>query len=86
MHQIEKQRKISFSSLVCFKISNQLYETFVEEEERFQTEVQQIFSTLKEKFQEKNQRLSKKFYQLFKEQTMINCDDVSRSVSSLLLQ
>jgi hypothetical protein len=32
---------------------------------------------LKQKFIEKNERLSRKFYQLFKEQTTINYDDVN---------
>lgn len=30
-----------------------------------------------EKLAERNERLSRKFYQLFKEQTMINYDDVT---------
>lgn len=36
-------------------------------------------ATFREKVREKNERLSRKFYQLFKEQTTINCDDVSPS-------
>jgi hypothetical protein len=37
----------------------------------------QIFN---EKYLEKNERLSRKFYQLFKEQTTINCDDVNSNL------
>ncbi|CAF2605251.1 unnamed protein product [Rotaria sp. Silwood2] len=57
------------------KISTQLYESYIDEEERLKQEWNDMCKKFQEKFIEKNERLSRKFYQLFKEQTTINYDD-----------
>ncbi|CAF0821938.1 unnamed protein product [Adineta ricciae] len=57
------------------KISAQLYEEYVKEEEQLRGEWNEMCKVFKQKFAEKNERLSRKFYQLFKEQTTINYDD-----------
>ncbi|CAF3056472.1 unnamed protein product [Rotaria socialis] len=57
------------------KISSQLYESYIEEEEHLKNEWDHICKTFQEKVAEKNERLSRKYYQLFKEQTSINYDD-----------
>ncbi|CAF0976859.1 unnamed protein product [Rotaria sordida] len=57
------------------KISMQLYETYIDEEEHLKHEWNDMCKKFQEKFLEKNERLSRKFYQLFKEQTTINYDD-----------
>ncbi|UJR27563.1 hypothetical protein I4U23_008845 [Adineta vaga] len=57
------------------KISTQLYQAYIEEEEHLKNEWNEICQSFKQKFVEKNERLSRKFYQLFKEQTTINYDD-----------
>lgn len=64
------------------KISAQLYEEYVKEEEQLKDEWNEMCKVFKQKFAEKNERLSRKFYQLFKEQTTINYDDVSLRLSS----
>ncbi len=58
------------------KISSQLYELYINEEEQLKSEWNEICKLFEEKLMEKNARLSRKFYQLFKEQTAINYDDV----------
>ncbi|CAF3341597.1 unnamed protein product [Rotaria sp. Silwood1] len=57
------------------KISTQLYESYIDEEEHLQREWNDMCKKFQEKFIEKNERLSRKFYQVFKEQTTINYDD-----------
>jgi len=57
------------------KLSSQLYSAYMEEEEMLNEQWNLLCSTFQEKLREKNERLSRKFYQLFKEQTTINCDD-----------
>ena len=59
------------------KISAQLHEEYVKEEEQLKGEWNEMCKAFRQKFTEKNERLSRKFYQLFKEQTTINYDDVS---------
>jgi len=58
------------------KISSQLYDLYINEEENLKDEWNEICKLFQEKLIEKNERLSRKFYQLFKEQTTINYDDV----------
>jgi len=58
------------------KISSQLYDLYINEEEHLKNEWNEICKLFQEKLIEKNERLSRKFYQLFKEQTTINYDDV----------
>jgi hypothetical protein len=69
---IKKQKKIFF----FLKISSQLYELYIKEEEHLKNEWNEICKLFEEKLIEKNERLARKFYQLFKEQTPINYDDV----------
>ncbi|CAF0872120.1 unnamed protein product [Adineta steineri] len=57
------------------KISSQLYQSYIDEEEQLKDEWNEMCQIFKQKFIEKNERLSRKFYQLFKEQTTINYDD-----------
>ncbi len=61
---------------VFLQISSQLYDTYIEEEDRLKTEWNDMCRIFKQKFIEKNERLSRKFYQLFKEQSTIHYDDV----------
>lgn len=46
----------------------------------------EICRKFQEKFLEKNERLSKKFYQLFKEQGIINYDDVNKNLFSFFCE
>lgn len=63
------------------QISSQLYESYIDEEDKLKDEWNEICKTFQEKVTEKNERLSRKFYQLFKEQTSINYDDVKKIVN-----
>jgi len=60
------------------KISSELYEFYANEEERLKDEWNDMCKLFEQKLEEKNVRLSRKFYQLFKEQTSINYDDVNK--------
>jgi len=60
------------------KISSELYEFYANEEERLKDEWNDMCKLFEQKLEEKNERLSRKFYQLFKEQTSINYDDVNK--------
>lgn len=55
-----------------------MYESYIEEEERLQNELKDMCQSFQEKFIETNERLARKFYQLFKEQGIINYDDVGQ--------
>ncbi|CAF1333578.1 unnamed protein product [Adineta steineri] len=57
------------------KISSELYESYINEEEQLKNEWNDMCKLFEQKLIEKNDRLSRKFYQLFKEQTTINYDD-----------
>jgi hypothetical protein len=54
-----------------------LYELYIDEEEQLKNEWNDLCKVFEEKLIEKNTRLSRKFYQLFKEQSAINYDDVN---------
>ena len=59
------------------KISSDLHEIYIDEEQRLKDEWNQMCRKFEEKFAEGNERLSKKFYKLFKEQSAVHYDDVS---------
>jgi hypothetical protein len=69
---------------IIFKVSSQLYELYLSEEEHLKNEWNEICKLFEEKLMEKNERLSRKFYQLFKEQTTINYDDVKNIFYSFI--
>ena len=58
------------------KISSDLHEIYIDEEQRLKDEWNRMCRKFEEKFAEGNERLSKKFYQLFKEQSAVHYDDV----------
>jgi hypothetical protein len=53
-----------------------LYELYINEEEQLKNEWNELCKVFEDKLMDKNARLSRKFYQLFKEQSAINYDDV----------
>ncbi len=57
-----------------------MYENYIEEEERLKNEWNEMCRVFQQKSIDKNERLSKKFYQLFKEQSMVNYDDVNENL------
>ena len=54
-----------------------MYESYNEEEEHLKNEWKDMCRNFQQKSIETNERLARKFYQLFKEQGIINYDDVS---------
>ncbi|CAF0852401.1 unnamed protein product [Adineta ricciae] len=72
--QEEVQSFLSRTARIA-KISSELYDFYVNEEDQLKEEWKKMCKAFEEKLVEKNERLSRKFYQLFKEQTMINYDD-----------
>lgn len=54
-----------------------MYDLYVNEEEQLKNEWNTMCKIFEGKLMEKNERLSRKFYQLFKEQTALNSDDVN---------
>ncbi|CAF0878863.1 unnamed protein product, partial [Didymodactylos carnosus] len=57
------------------KISSQLFEYYIDEEKQLQNECEKICLSLQKTVIEHHERLSKKFYQIFKDQTSFNYDD-----------
>jgi predicted glycoside hydrolase/deacetylase ChbG (UPF0249 family) len=55
-----------------------LYELYINEEEQLKNEWNELCKVFEDKLMDKNARLSRKFYQLFKEQSAINYDDVKK--------
>ncbi|CAF0761161.1 unnamed protein product, partial [Didymodactylos carnosus] len=57
------------------KIPSQLFECYSEEEKKLQNECEKMCLSLQKLVKEHNERLSKKFYQIFKDQSSFNYDD-----------
>jgi hypothetical protein len=67
-----------FERKYFFKIATELHGLYIDEEQRLQDEWNDMCKLFEQKLIEKNERLLRKFYQLFKEQTMISYDDVNK--------